>query len=243
MAYSTEVRIFTKPKKASKAVALEIYKLIRHSNQPRFDIALSGGNTPQKLFKILSKKYKDLLPWKRIHFWWGDERCVSPTSDASNFKIANDLLFSIVQSPSANIHRIKGENPPEKEAQRYAAEMDKYLEKKNGMPVFDLILLGMGDDGHTASIFPGQLELFNEERFCVAGKHPQTGQKRITLTGKVLNHAKNIFFLVTGENKSGRLSEIMNNDEAAKLLPAYYIEPQHGTLIWFIDEPSAREIK
>jgi 6-phosphogluconolactonase len=242
MASSIEVKIFEKPKKVSKAVAHELLQLVRNSSQPRFDIALSGGNTPKKLFIILRKKYKDNFPWKRIHFWWGDERCVSPASDDSNFKMANDLLFSHIKIPSSNIHRMKGENPPEKEAERYSAEMDKYLNRKNGIPVFDLILLGLGEDGHTASIFPDQLEIFEESRNCVATKHPLTGQSRITLTGKVLNKANRVFFLVTGENKSLRVAEIMNNNEAAKLLPAYYIEPENGSLIWFLDEPAASGI-
>jgi 6-phosphogluconolactonase len=242
MAASTEVKIYPKPKKVCKAVAREMRKLTQSSSQPRFHIALSGGNTPNKLFKILAKKHKETIPWERIHFWWGDERCVSPTSDESNFKMANDFLFSRVGVPTRNIHRIKGEKKPEEEAQRYAADICKNLINRGEVPVFDLILLGLGDDGHTASIFPDQLEIFEENRNCVATKHPLTGQNRITLTGRVLNNANRVFFLVTGENKSMRVSEIMNNEEAAKLLPAYYIEPKNGSLIWFIDEPAASRI-
>ncbi len=242
MAASTEVKIYPKPKKVCKAVAREIRKMTEGSPRPRFDIALSGGNTPKKLFKILAKKHKDTIPWEHIHFWWGDERCVLPTSDDSNFKMANDFLFSRVPVPSKNIHRIKGENSHEEEAKRYAAEMNKNLNHREEVPVFDLILLGLGDDGHTASIFPDQLEIFEESRNCVATKHPLTGQKRITLTGRVLNNASRVFFIVTGESKSMRLAEIMNNDGAAKLLPAYYIEPKNGSLIWFADEPAASKI-
>jgi len=242
MTTSTEVKIYPKPKKVCKAVAREIRRITEGSPRPRFDIALSGGNTPKKLFKILAKKHRETIPWERIHFWWGDERCVSPTSDESNFKMANDFLFSRVRVPTKNIHRIKGENPPDEEAKRYAAEIGKNLINRGEVPVFDLILLGLGDDGHTASIFPDQLEIFEEKRNCVATKHPLTGQNRITLTGRVLNNASRVFFLVTGENKSMRVSEIMNNDEAAKLLPAYYIEPKNGSLIWFIDEPAASKI-
>ena len=242
MATTTEVKIFPTPKKVCKAVAREIQKLTHGSSQSRFDIALSGGKTPKKLFEILVKKHKDSIPWERIHFWWGDERCVSPTSDESNFKMASDILFQYVGIPSKNIHRIKGENSPEEEATRYAAEIDKNLNHRGEIPVFDLILLGLGDDGHTASIFPDQLEIFEESRNCVATRHPLSGQNRITLTGKVLNNANRVYFLVTGESKSMRVSEIMNNDEAAKLLPAYYIVPQNGLLIWFIDEPAASKI-
>lgn len=243
MTASTEVKIYQKPKKVAKAVAREIFHLTHRSSQPRFDIALSGGSTPQKLFKVLSKKYSDRIPWDRIHFWWGDERCVSPASDESNFKMAADRLFAHIKIPSSNIHRIKGENDPAKEAERYAAEMNKYLNKRNGTPVFDLILLGMGNDGHTASIFPGQLDNFKEVRSCVASRHPVSGQNRITLTGRVLNNANRVFFLVTGQNKALRVSEIMNNDDVAKEHPAYHIEPENGSLIWFLDEPAASGIK
>ena len=242
MAVSTEVKIYPNAKKVSKAVAEEIHRITRESLQQQFHIALSGGNTPKKLFKVLAKKYKETIPWERIHFWWGDERCVSPVSDESNFKMANDFLFTHVPVPPKNIHRIKGEKLPQEEAGRYAAEISKNLLSRGGFPVFDLIMLGLGDDGHTASIFPDQMDIFEESEVCAVAKHPVSGQKRITLTGKVLNNASRIFFLVTGENKAMRVSEIMNNEEAAKSLPAYYVEPKNGTVIWFLDEPAASKI-
>jgi 6-phosphogluconolactonase len=242
MAASTEVKIFPTPKKVTKKVAREIKKLILESKQKRFNIALSGGQTPKKLFKTLVKKHSDSIPWNRVHFWWGDERCVSPDSDESNFRLANENLFLKIALPARNIHRIQGENNPEIEAKRYSEELMKHLEVSEKVPVFDLVLLGMGEDGHTASIFPGRLDLTHNENFCAVAEHPETGQKRITLTGAVINNAKNIFFLVTGESKAARLSEIMNNEEVARQHPAYYIEPRNGTLTWFIDEQAASEI-
>jgi len=239
---STEVRIYPKPKKACKKVAQEIRKYISEWPKPRYDIALSGGSTPKKLFKVLSKKHRETIPWDKIHFWWGDERCVSPESDESNYKMAKDNLFLKISIPERNVHRIKGENQPETEAERYAAEIRNNLKNKNRLPVFDIIILGLGEDGHTASIFPDQLHLFHEEKLCAVASHPDTGQQRITLTGKVLNNAKRIYFLVTGESKAARISEIMNNDDAAKSLPAYHIEPVSGVLVWFIDEPAASKI-
>ncbi|MFW6277726.1 MAG: 6-phosphogluconolactonase [Prolixibacteraceae bacterium] len=242
MAASTEVKISSKPKKVIKSVAKEILKFIQKSSQPRFDIALSGGNTPKKLYKVLAEKYADSIPWERIHFWWGDERCVPPENEDSNFKLANDYLFSNVPVPKENIHRIKGENDPEEESIRYTYEIQENLNYRGENPVFDLVLLGLGEDGHTASIFPDQLELFEKDSICAVTSHPQTGMPRLTLTGRVLNNANRIFFIVTGENKSLRVSEIMNNEEAAKLLPAYYIEPENGTVIWFLDEAAASKI-
>lgn len=242
MAHSTEVKIYTKPKKLARRVAREINKLIRESNRKRFDIALSGGSTPKILFKALVKKHNDSIPWERVHFWWGDERCVSPESDESNFKLAKDNLFQKIPVPLKNIHRIHGEDDPEVEAKRYADELLTQLGKLENVPVFDLILLGLGEDGHTASIFPGQLDLFHSDRLCTVTQHPETGQNRITLTGKVINKARNIFFMVTGESKAPRVSEIMNNEQVAQNHPAWHVDPSPGILTWFIDDPAASQI-
>uniref|UniRef100_UPI003216216B 6-phosphogluconolactonase n=1 Tax=uncultured Draconibacterium sp. TaxID=1573823 RepID=UPI003216216B len=235
----TEVRIYSKPKKVYNAIAKEILKLTQNSTQEIFDIALSGGNSPKGLFKKLSSKYADEIQWKRIRFWWGDERCVSPDDEQSNYKMTFENLFSKITIPEENIHRIKGEADPEEEAIRYSKEIEELLNSRGKNPVFDIIILGLGDDGHTASIFPDKLELFEHEHSCAVAQHPVTGQKRITLTGNVLNNANQVFFLVTGENKAMRVAEIMNDNDAAKLLPAYYISPQNGELIWFLDEPAA----
>lgn len=239
---NTEVKIFATPKKVYKSIAKEILRLTQNSTQAHFHIALSGGNSPKGLFKKISKKYADVIQWERIHFWWGDERCVSPNSEASNYKMASDYLLSKISIPESNIHRIKGEIEPELEAIRYSAEINETLNSREDIPVFDLIILGLGDDGHTASIFPDQIELFEDKKICVVAQHPLSGQKRISLTGQVLNNANRIFFLVSGENKAMRVSEIMNDNDAAKLLPAYYISPKNGELIWFLDEPAASKI-
>jgi 6-phosphogluconolactonase len=239
---NTEVKIFATPKKVYKSIAKEILRLTQNSTQTHFHIALSGGDSPKGLFKKISKKYADVIQWERVHFWWGDERCVPSDSDASNFKMTSDHLLSKISIPENNIHRIKGEAEPESEAIRYSTEINKALNLRDGSPVFDLIILGLGDDGHTASIFPDEIELFEDKKTCTVAQHPLSGQNRITLTGHVLNNASRVFFLVTGENKSMRISEIMNDSEAAKLLPAYYISPKNGELIWFLDEPAASKI-
>lgn len=239
MEHFTEVKIYKSPKKVYKAIAKSIIKLTSESKQEVFDIALSGGNSPKGLFKKISKKYKDEIPWQRIHFWWGDERCVPPSHEQSNYKMTKEYLLDQINIPETNIHRIKGEENPENEAKRYSREMDSTLNSRGKNPVFDLIILGLGEDGHTASIFPDQLELFEHQENCAVTEHPITGQPRITITGNVLNNANQVFFLVTGESKALRISEIMNDSEAAKLLPAYYISPTNGELIWFIDEAAA----
>ena len=237
-----KLRYFQNLKQVYKAVAGEILNLTQESAQMRFDVAVPGGSTPKKLFKILGENFKETIPWKRIHFWWGDERCVSPENENSNYKLAFDNLFSKINIPEENIHRIKGENIPEEEAVRYTGEIRENLNFRGENPVFDLVILGLGEDGHTASIFPDQIELFEDENICAVGQHPLTGQNRITLTGRALNNASRVFFVVTGANKSMRISEIMNDDEAAKLLPAYYISPENGELIWFLDDEAASKI-
>jgi 6-phosphogluconolactonase len=243
MSVSTEVKIYSNQKDVVKALAKVIFKLTKSSTQERFNILLSGGNTPIKLYKRIAKKYSESIDWERIHFWWGDERCVSPNSEQSNYKQAYDFLISKITIPRSNIHRIKGEVDPITEAIRYTDEIKANLNYRGENPVFDLVLLGLGEDGHTASIFPDELELFEDDRICAVTKHPLTGQNRITITGRVLNNANRIFFLVTGAGKSQRISEIMNDDEAAKLLPAYYIAPANGELIWFIDEAASQKIQ
>lgn len=242
MATNTEVRIFSTPKKVYKAIAKEIVRLTHESNQAIFDIALSGGNSPKGLFNTIGKKYAESIPWEKIHLWWGDERCVAPDDEQSNYKMTSENLLANISIPEENIHRIRGEEAPDKEAIRYSREMDETLNLRGKDPVFDLIILGLGDDGHTASIFPDQIELFEYDDNCAVAQHPISGQKRITMTGNVLNNANQIFFLVTGENKSMRVAEIMNDNEAAKLLPAYYISPKKGELIWFLDEEAASKI-
>ena len=242
MATSTEVKIFSKPKNVYRALAEELLHLTKESPQPFFNVALSGGQTPKNFFKILAEDFAELIPWKRIHFWWGDERCVPPDDENSNFFQTNKYLFSNIDIPENNIHRIRGEENPEEEAKRYTHEIEENLNYRGYNPVFDVIILGLGEDGHTASIFPDQLELFEEEKICTVSEHPLSSKKRITLTGRVLNNANRIFFLVTGSKKALRISEIMNDDEAAKLLPAYYISPKNGTLIWFLDEAAAEKI-
>jgi 6-phosphogluconolactonase len=235
----TEVKIFKSPKKVYNGIAKSLIKLTKDSKQEVFDIALSGGNSPKGLFKKLSGKYKDEIPWKRIHFWWGDERCVAPTDEQSNYKMTVDYLLSKIDIPAENIHRIRGEEDPEKEAKRYSKELEEKLKSRGKDPVFDLIILGLGEDGHTASIFPDQLEFLDYPESCAVAVHPITGQQRITITGNVLNNSNRVYFLVTGESKAMRVSEIMNDSEAAKLLPAYYITPKNGNLIWFLDEEAA----
>lgn len=211
---------------------------------PHINISLSGGSTPKQLFNYWSQNNKQnlKLDWGRISFYWGDERCVPPDNEMSNYGMTEKHLFkNIHQIQTQNIHRIQGENDPTIEAQRYAKLLNSNLAVYKNTPCFELILLGMGDDGHTASIFPDQMNLWNSENDCVVAKHPETGMQRISLSGKVINNAQHVAFLVTGKDKAEKVSEIIKNRSASETLyPAAKVNPSNGFLYWFLDKESAK---
>lgn len=179
-----------------------------------FTLALSGGNTPKIIFKFLSEHYRTKIDWAKIKFFWGDERCVPPEDDESNYKIAKKYLFDRISIDPKNIFRVYGENDTEIEATRYSKIILDNVEKVNSIPRFDMIMLGIGEDGHTASIFPNRLDLFSTDKIYAVAEHPASKQKRITITGNVINNARKIVFLVTGESKSKILSTICNKNIA-----------------------------
>lgn len=234
-----EVRIFETPEKLASSIAGMISLLTRKHEKMPVHVAISGGRTPGVLFETMAGNFRDKTEWPYIHFWWCDERCVAPDSPDSNYGQAMKTLFSKVSIPEGNLHRIVGEADPEEEAERYGLEIAGNLNSNYHWPVFDLVILGMGEDGHIASLFPDQLQLLNSPKICTVTSHPLTGQKRITLTGKVFNNARRVLIMVTGEGKSHRISEIMNNRKTARKLPAYYIDPGNGKLEWFLDAGAA----
>lgn len=202
-------------------------------------IALSGGSTPQVWFDLLAEENSERLPWGELLFFWGDERCVPPEDPQSNYGMTRRHLFQKVPVDPSHVFRIRGENPPEAEARRYAQLLGDKLPESNEVPQFDLLVLGLGDDGHTASIFPQQIELWNSESCCEVAEHPETGQKRISLTGKVINNAKQVVFLVTGANKAGVLERIKDPQPGAEPLPASLVAPSSGRLLWLVDRQAA----
>lgn len=203
-------------------------------------VALSGGSTPKALFDYWSQNHQNDIDWRKIYFFWGDERCVPPTDEQSNYKMTREHLFDHVSVPKKNIFRIKGENLPSVESERYARILQEKVNMVNGVPSFDLLMLGMGDDGHTASIFPHEIDLWNSDKICVVGTHPDTGQKRVSLSGKVINTAKRVVFLVTGKNKAEKVREIVRSPEVfIKKYPAALVQPESGNLRWFLDKEAA----
>lgn len=232
-----ENKIYKDKKKVAEAFSDYFADLVE--NEAQFHVALSGGSTPKLIFDVLATKYGNQIDWSKIHFYWGDERCVPPTDDQSNFKMTFEHLFSKINVPKENIHRVLGENDPQGEAMRYANLLEINLDRVNGIPQFDLILLGMGDDGHTASIFPHEIDLWHSEDHCVVAIHPETGQQRVSINGKVINQAREVVFLVTGSGKAEKVEEIHNQKEDYKKYPASLVNPESGKLIWFMDEEAA----
>lgn len=210
------------------------------NQQDEIHIALSGGSTPKILFEMMADDYEEDIDWGKIHFWWGDERCVAPDHEDSNYKMTKERLFDQVSIPSAQIHRVRGEENPKQEALRYAEEIKEYVPLVNGVPQFDIMLLGMGGDGHTASIFPHQMELLKAEEVCEVATHPESGQKRVTLTGPVIDQSRSICFLVTGEGKTEKVDEIFNQKEGYLSYPAAHFNKEN--VVWFLDSAAAARI-
>ncbi|MDD4645814.1 MAG: 6-phosphogluconolactonase [Bacteroidales bacterium] len=200
-----------------------------------FPIVLAGGSTPRALFELISCQYQNSLDWSRILLFWGDERCVLPSDPESNYRMAHASLLKNIEIPEANIYRIKGENDPVTEAGRYSGIVQEKIQPKNSIPQFDLILLGLGDDGHTASIFPDHISLFDSHELFAATEHPVTHQKRITATGRLINNAKAVCFIVTGSGKAEKVAQIIHRQEGWQKLPASMVHPA-GELIWLLDE-------
>ena len=204
----------------------------------RFTVALAGGSTPKLLYRLLSSdKFKDKINWKAVFFFFGDERNVSPDADESNFRMADETLFQPLQIPSDNIYRWETElEQPEKIAEDYGGQIKFFFQ---GFPRFDLILLGMGDDGHTASLFPLTSALNETRKIAAANFVEKLDSMRLTLTFPVINNARNVIFLVSGSNKAKVLREVLEGDLQPKKFPSQKVKPENGRLFWLIDKPAA----
>jgi 6-phosphogluconolactonase len=237
-----EKKIFGSPERVSVELAKYLIKKIDEKivKGGRFSIALSGGNTPKLFYHTLSRSpFKEEISWEKVEVFWGDERCVPPDDDQSNYGMAKFYLLDKVRLNSENIHRMKGEDNPASEAKRYSEELKKVLQVDNtNLPVFDFMLQGIGEDGHTASLFPNQNLADVFENICGVGD--KQGQKRISVTYDVINNAKNIGFLVTGKEKADAVRQVLVEK---KDLPSERINPKHGELIWWLDTEAASGLK
>jgi 6-phosphogluconolactonase len=197
-------------------------------------MALSGGSTPLTVFRQLTRATRPEA-WSHVHLYWVDERCVPAGDPDSNFGNAWEHFIGPMGFPEDRLHPIRGDADPEKEAMRYGRLLLDRLPVENGFPVFDWIWLGLGEDGHTASIFPQQIGLWKSDQPCVVAQHPVTGQKRITITGGVINAALRVAFLVSGKRKSSVVNEIVMKEGNYLDYPAFHVAPESKNLEWFLD--------
>ncbi len=239
-----EIKIFINPEETAYHIAEEIVNLMIENDVSTRDtfIGLSGGNTPKILFRKLAENFKDIIHWEKLHLFWCDERCVPPGSNESNFGIAKKYLLDNIDIPGGNIHRIRGEEDPLKEVVRIAAEINDTVPGKNNLPQLDLSILGLGEDGHTASLFPGKKLKHISNGIAGIALHPVTGQKRISLTQEVINNTRRIIFMVTGGEKADIVYEIMSADDSGSGFPAAKVRAGE-VLKWYLDKDAASRIK
>jgi 6-phosphogluconolactonase len=241
-----DVEIVSDAEALSRAAAAAIVRQVSETLQERefFTIALSGGSTPRLLFTLLAAEtpFRQMVDWGKMHFFWGDERHVPPDHPQSNYRMADEALLSRVPVPTTQIHRVRAEDPDaDKVADAYEQELRSLFKLEAGeLPRFDCVLLGMGSDGHTASLFPGTAALNEQERLVVANRVEKFKSYRITMTVPVLNHADSIIFLVAGEAKAEALREVLQGERQPERFPAQLIQPTHGKLLWLVDKSAAR---
>jgi 6-phosphogluconolactonase len=215
----------------------------------RFVVALSGGSTPNALYDLLAgNAYARLIDWSKAHVFWGDERCVPPDDPASNHRSARARLLDRVAVPPSQVHRIHGEDDPAAAAAAYERELRTTFATPTGPPRttpgarFDLVLLGMGPDGHTASLFPSTAAVHETVRWVVAHRVDAVSMWRVTLTPVVLNAAAAVVFLVAGRDKAATLRRVLEGPRQPDLLPSQAIVPSHGRLRWLVDAAAASEL-
>jgi len=242
------VRVLADPETVARAAAGEFVRLARklHAKGRALRVALSGGSTPRRTYELLAEApFRDMVDWKRVHFFWSDERCVPPDHPDSNYRMALEALLSRVAIVPARVHRIEAERA---DADAAAREYQRGIagvfgaRDEGSPPAFDLIFLGLGPDGHTASLFPGTAALHEVERWVVANFVPKLAARRMTFTYPLLNRASHVVFLAAGAEKSAILAEVLEGPEDRERLPAQGIRPAVGTLSWIVDTAATAKL-
>ena len=229
-----KIKSFDTPQDVADAFANRLLDLLNQAKtaETTAAVCLSGGSTPKLLFKTLARDHAE-IDWSPLHFFWGDERCVPADSDESNYGEAARLFLNDANIPAENIHAVDGTIKPADAAKAYLQQIEAVVARDSlGIPAFDLMVLGMGDDGHTASIFPHQMELLASDNGCEVATHPTTGQKRVTVTGKVIAAAKEICFLITGANKADVLAQILEDQPGSEQYPTRHFSDLSATTFW-----------
>jgi 6-phosphogluconolactonase len=235
-----EIRVFSDGSGLATAAAERFIGLatMAVAERGQFTVALSGGSTPRAMYTLLAAEENAArIDWTKVHVFWGDERCVPPDHPGSSFRMARETLLDHVPLPEGNLHRVRGELDPEEAARAYAAELQSFFGTE--WPCFDLVLLGMGSDGHTASLFPGSPALDERRRSVVAvtAHYEDRPAQRVSLTAPAINTARQIIFLVAGASKAGIVSAVLEGPP--ECYPAQLIQPAAGQLAWMMDAPAA----
>ena len=229
---------------AEMMVSLALEKL---TSKESVAVALSGGSTPKNMFAILANDaaLRNRMPWDSVHFFWGDERHVGPDHADSNYGMTNEAMLSRVPIPPENIHRIRAENPDAgKAAEDYEQELRGFFKlETEQLPAFDCVFLGMGPDGHTASLFPGTKALHERKRLVVSNWVAKFQSYRITMTTPVLNNADMVIFLVSGAEKAEPLQIVIEGEKQTDQFPSQLIAPTHGELLWLVDQAAASRLR
>jgi len=212
------------------------------TDRGRFLVALNGGGTPTRLFQLLGRTYRDKVDWSKVHVFWGDERCVPLDDPGSNYSQARDVLLNHVPIPDTNIHRVKGELEPAQASRDYTLTLKRFASPPHEFPRLDLVYLGMGEDGHTASLFPGSPVDVTEPTLSVTAHYQDRPAIRVTMTQLIFNQARTVIFMATGEKKAEALSEVLSDRYNPKLYPAQRIDLKDGKLIWLVDEEAAHKL-
>lgn len=226
-------------KSADMFVALAIEAI---AAKGQFTVALSGGSTPKGMYALLaSDEYKNKVEWDKVHLFWGDERSVPPDNEQSNYRMANEAMISKLSIPKENVHRMEAElEDIESAAKSYETVLKQIFRVSDGeFPRFDLILLGMGDDGHTASLFPGTKALAEKKLIVVVNWVEKFKTNRMTFTSPTINAAHNVVFMAAGANKVQPLKEVLVGERNPELYPSQLVQPLDGKLFWLIDEAAS----
>lgn len=237
------IRVFDDAEAVSLAAADQVVQAANQAIKENgaFHIALSGGSTPKRLYQHLaSDVYRSKIDWEKVHIYFGDERSVAPEHVDSNYRMACEAFLDQLTIPENQIHRMQGERVDLAQSATEYAELLLGLPADNELPQFDLILLGMGDDGHTASLFPGTVALSENEKTVVAQDVPQMNTKRITLTYPVINNAHRVMLLIAGKSKASRLEEVLVSAPEG-CYPVQGVAPK-GTLSWLLDQAAAAQL-
>jgi 6-phosphogluconolactonase len=239
------IQIFPDPQSLAHAAAALFQESAANAIAQRgvFTVALAGGSTPRLTYSLLAAEpYRSQIEWAKIHFFWGDERCVPPDHPDSNYRMAREALLSHVPVASDHVHRMQGENP---DAAGAAAAYESEIHAVFGpvdLPKFDLVLLGLGPDGHTLSLFPGSAALGEDHALVVANWVEKFRTWRITMTARLVNHAARILFQVEGDDKASPLREVLHGAYDPGKYPAQLIRPTEGECYWFVDQRAAAQL-